>query len=214
MSVIAEQQRIPVRELKGHGMAAPHIVVLAGPNGAGKTTSSRALLAETLGINTFVNADVIAQGLSGFDTDSVAVEAGRVMLRRLHELAKSRVDFAFETTLAARSYVRWLSEQQRAGYRVELFFFWLATPELAIARVAHRVQNGGHSIPTETIRRRYDRSICNLFRLYLPIVDAWTVYDNTGIDEPQLLAGGLHDGATTVYHELAWEKIRQQAKGD
>jgi predicted ABC-type ATPase len=194
-------------------MTSPRIIVLAGPNGAGKSTSSRALLAETLKIPTFVNADTIAQGLSGFAPEAVAIESGRIMLERLQELAAERTDFAFETTLAARSYVRWLTKQQQSGYRVELFYFWLASPELAIARVAHRVQNGGHSIPVETIRRRYHRSVQNLLHLYLPIVHEWTIYNNSREDEAQLVARGLHDGVTTVYDTDVWEMIKKQADG-
>jgi predicted ABC-type ATPase len=117
---------------------APTVVVLAGPNGAGKTTAARTLLAETLHLMTFVNADAIAQGLSGFHPESMAIEAGRIMLQRLHTLAEQRASFAFETTLAGRSYARWLKSLQGTGYMVHLVYFWLATPDLAVARVAER----------------------------------------------------------------------------
>src|SRR5262245_50857903 len=112
---------------------SPVVVVLAGPNGAGKTTASRTLLADTLNLMTFVNADVIAQGLAGFDPDSAAVEAGRIMLERLHKLAEQRADFAFETTLAARSLAGWLKGLRETGYTVHLVYFWLESAELAVA---------------------------------------------------------------------------------
>src|SRR5947209_16204911 len=105
----------------------PTVIVLAGPNGAGKTTSARTLLAETLGLMTFVNADVIAQGLAGFDPEKMALEAGRITLQRLHTLAEQRADFAFETTLAGRSYARWLELWRQAGYTVHLVYFWLSS---------------------------------------------------------------------------------------
>src|SRR5437764_12678661 len=117
------------------GETAPSVIVLAGPNGAGKTTASRTVLAETLRVTTYVNADVIAQGLAGFDPDSAAVEASRIMLERLYKLAAQRADFAFETTLAGRSYAGWLKQLREMGYTVHLFYFWLASADLAVARV-------------------------------------------------------------------------------
>src|SRR4051794_29638502 len=122
--------------------AAPVCIVLGGPNGAGKSTASRALLAETLRVMTFINADVIAQGLSGFKPESVAAEAGRIMLQRLHDLSARRADFAFETTLAGKTLAVWLRELRREGYAVHLVYFWLASADLAIARVAERVRAG------------------------------------------------------------------------
>src|SRR5947209_8423764 len=156
----------------------PTLVVLAGPNGAGKTTSARTLLAETLQLMTFVNADVIAQGLSGFNPESMAMEAGRIMLERLHALAEQRASFAFETTLAGRSYARWLRSLRVTGYVVHLVYFWLASPDLAVARVAERVSQGGHNIPEATIRQRYRRSVQNFFQLFRPVVHTWKVFDN------------------------------------
>src|SRR3954471_1327464 len=139
--------------------ASPSVILLAGPNGAGKTTASRTLLADTLGVLTFVNADVIAQGLAGFDPDSAAFEASRIMLERLHGLANRRESFAFETTLAARSYAPWLDELRRSGYEVRLYYFWLHSADLAVARVRLRVSQGGHDVPEATVRQRYRRSL-------------------------------------------------------
>src|SRR4051812_32364430 len=127
-------------------MAEPRVLILAGPNGAGKTSAARSLLADTLGMMTFVNADAIAVGLSAFDPESVAFTAGRVMLDRIRELAAAKLDFAFETTLSARTYISWLRQMQADGYRLMLFYVWLEDADLAISRVAIRVSQGGHSI--------------------------------------------------------------------
>ena len=126
---------------------SPTVTVLAGPNGSGKTTTSAHLLRDYFDVVEFVNADTIAQGLSAFSVESVALAAGRIMLARLRELAALRVSFAFETTLAARTFAPWLRQLQANGYHFHLFFLWLPTPDLAISRVASRVQQGGHSIP-------------------------------------------------------------------
>jgi predicted ABC-type ATPase len=136
----------------------PNVIVIAGPNGAGKSTLAPALLRDTFGILEYVNADTIAEGLSAFAPLDASFDAGRVMLGRLHDLAEVEKDFAFETTLASRTYARWLSElKETSGYRVSVIFLWLRDVELAIARVAARVELGGHSIPEETIRRRFER---------------------------------------------------------
>ncbi|HJT78325.1 MAG TPA: zeta toxin family protein [Gemmataceae bacterium] len=189
---------------------SPRAIVLAGPNGAGKTTAARTLLAETLSVMAFVNADAIAQGLSGFDTDSAAVEASRIMLERLHKLADQRADFAFETTLAARSYAGWLARLRETGYVVHLYYFWLATPDLAVARVAQRVSSGGHDIPEVTICQRYWRSLRNFFTLYRPVADVWQVYDNTQVSQSQLVASGDNTGKETVLNQAAWERMQKE----
>lgn len=137
---------------------APTCIVLAGINGAGKTSASRAILAEALRLMTFVNADTIAMGLSGFNPNSTAFEAGRIMLERLHKLADQRESFAFETTLAGRMYADWLKRLRESGYKVYLFYFRLKSAELAIERVANRVHAGGHHVPDATIRQRFSRS--------------------------------------------------------
>jgi predicted ABC-type ATPase len=197
------------------GGAAEHgpcVIVLAGPNGAGKSTSARTLLAESLGLMTFVNADVIAQGLAGFDPDSAALEASRIMLERLRALAAQRADFAFETTLAARSYAAWLAELREGGYRVDLVYFWLASADLAVARVTERVRSGGHAVPEATVRQRYVRSVRNCFTLYLPLADGWRVYDNTAAEGPQLIAQGGGPGAEIVCNDTAWRRLKEQAQ--
>src|SRR5215468_9808336 len=132
----------------------PNVVILGGPNGAGKSTVARAMIADELGLTEFVNADSIAQGLSGFAPDRVAFSAGRIMLERLHELARERASFAFETTLASRSFAPFVRSLQADGYRFHLVYVWLRNPALCIQHVRARVRRGGHSVPAETIRRR------------------------------------------------------------
>jgi predicted ABC-type ATPase len=128
------------------GVVMPKVVVIAGPNGAGKSTAAPAVLRDALLVNEFVNADTIAAGLSAFCPEAVAVTAGRVMLERIRKLARDRQDFAFETTLASRTFAPWLRKLQSQGYRFHLVYLWLPTVELAVARVAERVRRGGHAV--------------------------------------------------------------------
>jgi predicted ABC-type ATPase len=188
----------------------PRAVVLAGINGAGKTTASRSLLADTFKLLTFVNADVIARGLSGFDVEAAAYEASRVMLERLRALAADRTDFAFETTLAGRTYASWLRDLTASGYSAHMFYIWVRDAEFAVARVAARVQAGGHHVPADTIRQRYVRSIRNLFDLYMPLMTTWKVYDNTH-DDYRLVAEGGAGWSGFVYDAATWDAIRKGA---
>jgi predicted ABC-type ATPase len=158
---------------------APTVAVLAGINGAGKTTASRHIIQDVLRIPVFVNADAIARGLNAFDVESEAAKAGRVMLEHLRELAARGRSFAFETTLAGRAYAPWLASLRPLGYDVQLFYYWLESPHLAISRVAERVRAGGHHVPDDTVRRRYHLSVQNFFRLYRPLAEHWRVYDNS-----------------------------------
>ena len=185
----------------------PQIVILAGPNGAGKTTASVPLLRDQLGMFEFVNADAIAAGLSPFDPASVAMQAGRLMLQRLDELADAGRDFALETTLATRTYRPWLLRRMADGYAVTLFFFWLPSPDLAIKRVASRVRVGGHAIEDAVVRRRYTRGLVNFFTLYRPIVSDWAFYDNTLIGGPKPIAESNADGLVTVHNADLWRTI-------
>jgi len=184
----------------------PEVVVLAGPNGAGKTTSSERLLADTLAVMTFVNADAIARGLAGFAPDSAAVEASRIMLERLRGLAQQKVSFAFETTLAARSYAALLRQWKAAGYSVRIYYFWLASVDLAVARVAERVRSGGHSVPDVTIRQRYERSMRNFFSMYRVLADTWRWYDNTMPGLPRLIAESDVKGEQ-VFDPETWQQV-------
>lgn len=188
----------------------PLFVVIAGPNGAGKTTASGSLLRDYIGIRHYVNADIIAQGLSGFAGDLAAIKAGEIMLERLHELANARENFAFETTLASRSIAAMAKRWIAAGYRFDLIFITLASPELAFARVQARVQAGGHMVPRETVLRRYQRGLLNFFSLYQPIADTWKVYTNSEGIQPSLIASGSKDGPTHVADADIWQFLEKQ----
>ena len=155
------------------------LYIIAGCNGAGKTTASFTILPEVLHCKEFINADEIAKGLSPFQPESVAMQAGRIMLARMDELLQKGETFAFETTLATKSYKQKIEWAQANGYEVTLLFFWLDSPNMAKKRVAQRVAEGGHSIPSETIERRYHNGIVNLFAIYIDMVDICYIFDNS-----------------------------------
>lgn len=189
---------------------APQIIVLGGPNGAGKSTAARGVLGELLKLGEFVNADTIASGLAGFAPERTAFAAGRIMLDRLHELARAGQDFAFETTMASRTFVPWLRDLRKHGYEVNVVFMWLRTPELAIRRVKRRVREGGHNVPMDVVRRRYRRGIVNFLENYLPLADQWRVYDNSATGLPRLVARGGHRASTVVSHPATWRRIMKE----
>ncbi len=190
-------------------MSNPQLVVIGGPNGAGKSTAAPHLLRDTLDVAEFVNADAIASGLSEFHPESAALQAGRVMLRRLRQLASDRTDFAFESTLASRSLALWIRHLKFDGYVFRLAFLWLPGPEVAFARVAARVRAGGHNVPESTIRRRYYSGLGNFFKLYRPIADDWRFYDNTEISGPRLIALGRSTAAIEVRNVNLWTHIEE-----
>jgi predicted ABC-type ATPase len=165
------------------------ILILAGPNGAGKTTFAREFLTDEANCPTFLNADIMAAELSPEHPELVAVVAARFMLQRIREEVAEGRSFAFETTLANRSYARWIREWQAAGYHVSLWFLTLPSAEAALKRVAQRVLQGGHHIPDEVVRRRFVAGKANFHELYAPLVDAWLLYDNSETD-PVLLDWG------------------------
>ncbi|MET4143135.1 zeta toxin family protein [Pedobacter sp. UYP1] len=186
----------------------PDLYIISGCNGSGKTTASHTILPEILNCMEFVNADNIAHGLSPFNPESVALESGRIMLKRIRELMVARVDFAFETTLSTRSYVSLVKQAQQAGYKVSLLYFWLGSPELAIARVAKRVSKGGHHIPADVIRRRYYRGIYNLYKLYMPVCNQWTLIANMDLS-PQVIAKYDSSGKMILNRDT-WDAIIQK----
>lgn len=169
------------------------IIVIAGPNGAGKTTFARQYLPVEASCPVFVNADLIAAGLSPFQPEAAAFESGRLMLKQIAQHVARGDNFAFETTLSGKAYARLIPEWQAKGYAVELIFLALDDAETAVARVAERVKHGGHNIPAQTIRRRFAAGIRNLTAVYQPLVDGWTIYDNSG-PLPVLLAQGKNHG--------------------
>lgn len=192
--------------------ASPRVVVFGGPNGGGKSTHADAILA-SLRIETFVNADFIARGLSGRHTDTVAFEAGRIMLRRLRQLADAQQDFAFESTLSSRSVAPFLRRLKARGYRVALYYFSLSSPQLAVRRVKLRVGLGGHDVPPEVVRRRFGRSIDNFFSLYAPLADEWTLFDNSTPPQAHAVASWVGNRKTVMKPET-WHKLQKLRPSD
>lgn len=188
----------------------PNLYIIAGCNGAGKTTASYTVLPEMLNCNEFVNADEIAKGISPFQAEKAAIDAGKIMLTRIQELIKLQVDFSFETTLSAIHFIKLIKEAQKKGYFVTLVFFWLNSVDLAIQRVKIRVSEGGHNIPEETIRRRYKTGITNLVNKYISICDYWIIVNNS--EGPfSLIAEGLKDTEVEIKDHNIWNKIKSQA---
>ncbi len=167
--------------------ANPTVYVIAGPNGAGKTTFATDYLPAFVRCREFLNADLIASGLSPFAPETQNLRAGRLLLERIHELADKRADFGFETTLSGRNYLKLLGDMKQVGYQVLLFFLWLPDVDLAVNRVAVRVRQGGHDVPIDDIRRRYFAGMQNLFQLYRPVLDRWWLYNASRLP-PELIA--------------------------
>lgn len=191
----------------------PHVIIIAGPNGAGKSTTAPAILNCALGVTEFVNADTIAQGLSAFNPEKAAFHAGRIMLDRLQQLANDKENFAFETTLASKTFAHWLKMLKTDGYTFHLFYLWLPSTDLAIARVAERVSMGGHNVPDVTIRRRYHSGLKNFFQLYRPIADTWRIYDNSLPGEPHLISSGENDTIEKITDVTLWESLKREYHG-
>ena len=192
-------------------MADKHLYIISGPNGAGKTTASYTVLPKILQCKEFVNADEIARGLSPFNPESVAIEAGRLMLKRISELLQRNESFSIETTLSTRSYFRLVEKAHSQGYDVTLLFFWLKSPQQAIERVAERVAKGGHDIPKDIIVRRYWEGLDNLFKIYMPIVDTWILVNNG--ETPRLIvATGGKDQTTIIKDNKHFKTIEEYVK--
>lgn len=183
------------------------LYIIAGCNGAGKTTASFTILPEILDCKEFVNADEIAKGLSPFQPEKVSFEAGRIMLERINGLLETKENFAFETTLATKSYRSKIYLAKEKGYNVTLLFFWLQNVNLAIERVKTRVLEGGHTIETEVIVRRYRRGIQNLFEIYLPIADEVMIFDNSE-GKYDLIAEKVFDSEINVLHETKFNQLK------
>ena len=161
-------------------MSAPRCIIIAGPNGAGKTTFAREFLPKDAGVVHFVNADLLAAGLSPLKPQLATLNAGRLFLGELDRLARARQDFAFESTLSGLTYVSRLKRWKAAGYRIEIVFLRLASVQLALRRIAARVKQGGHDVPRADVLRRFGRGWKNFETAYKPLADVWTVYDNSG----------------------------------
>lgn len=186
----------------------PNLYIIGGANGAGKTTVSMSLL-PNLECYEDVNADAIAAGLSPFNPEIMAIEAGRLMIQRLRSLSNSGIDFAFETTLAARTFAPFINDCRVKGYTINLMYFWLQSADLAVERVARRIASGGHSIPEEVIRRRYERGRRNLFSLYLPLCDGWMIYDNSS-SFSKLVAERIINQQPRIYEKETWRRISEE----
>jgi len=184
----------------------PKVYLIAGCNGAGKTTASLTLLPEMLECKEFVNADNIAAGISPFQPDKVAIEAGRLMLKRINDLIDMKIDFAIETTLSSRNYISKINEFQKKEYEVVLIYFWLNTPVLAIERIKERVKKGGHFIPDEIVNRRYYRGINNLLKYFIPLSDYWLIYDNSS-QNAVMVADGIKNIEINIINDEIWHKI-------
>lgn len=188
-------------------MENKNLYIIAGCNGAGKTTASYTILPEIIECNEFVNADEIAKGLSPFQPEKVAFEAGRIMIHRINDLINENESFGFETTLATKSYKNKIINAQKLGYNVTLLFFWLNNVDLAIERVKTRVKEGGHNIPEKVIKRRYVNGIKNLFGIYLPIVDGVLIYDNS-YGKHELIAHKMGVSELEVVDENKFKQLK------
>jgi predicted ABC-type ATPase len=165
----------------------PNVYIIAGPNGAGKTTFARKFLPSYAHCTNFVNADLIAEGVSPLLPEAVAFRAGRLMLSEIELRARRGEDFGFETTLSGRTQLNVIHDLKQRGYAVHLFFLWVPTVRLALSRIRGRVLTGGHDVPEPTVRRRFERSISNFFQPYRDLADSWTLFDNSG-DWPEIIA--------------------------
>jgi len=185
----------------------PQLYMIGGPNGAGKTTVSMTLLPELLNCHEYVNADTIAAALSPFAPETIAIQAGRLMLQRIHQLADQGKDFAFETTISSRSFAPFLKQCQQRGYKIILLYVWLEDDKLAVARVHERVQNGGHSIPDHVVLRRYKRSIDNFLNIYALLANRWLLYDNS-FNLPKIIAQKDFNQSHQIIDQIAWNKFK------
>lgn len=182
-----------------------HLYIISGCNGAGKTTASFTILPEILNCREFVNADEIARGISPFKPESVAIQAGKIMLNRIDELLLQNADFAIETTLTTKSYLNTIKKAKASGYQVTLLFFWLNDVELAIERVKMRVSEGGHDIPEDVIRRRYKKGMQNL-QQFTNVADYWIII-NSSDSELQFIAEGNLTDEITIFEKNTWLKF-------
>ena len=186
----------------------PNVYIIAGCNGAGKTTASYTVLPEMLQCHEFVNVDELAKGLSPFNPDKAAIEAGRLMLMKMNKLVDQNADFAFETTLSPKSYVNLVKRAKEAGYHVILLYFWLNSVDLAIERVRTRVLEGGHDVAQQVIRRRYKTGLQNLFERYIPICNYWMIFDNSNL-KAELVAEGYSGSEPIIKNNFIFGQLKQ-----
>ena len=186
----------------------PNCYIIAGSNGAGKSTFATKFLPGYAGCVNFINPDLIARGLSPFVPEAAMAKAGRLVLEQIAESARVRADFAFETTLSGRSYARVLQRLRTDGYRLHMFYLWIPSAELALSRIRDRTESGGHDVPAADVRRRFGRTVTNLFRLYRPLVDLLQVFDNS-LQTPRLIF--MDDaGKTTVFDDMLYQQMLRE----
>jgi predicted ABC-type ATPase len=187
----------------------PTLYIIAGPNGVGKTTfADRYLPDEAIQVE-FVNADLIARGLSPYDPESASIEAGRIALKRIRELISNRIGFTWETTMSGKTAVVWLRQAREAGYVLKAYFLWVRNPETTIRRIRQRVIEGGHAISEDVSRRRFFKTIQNFFTIYRPVVNSWKLFQNE-LPGPRLLAVEKH-GRLVVRDPEQFAQIQREA---
>lgn len=194
-------------------MKTKNIYIVAGPNGAGKTTFATKFLPNYAKCPNFVNADLIARGLSPFLPRNAAIKAGKLVLQQIDDYARQGVDFGFETTLSGKLYVKLFKALKTKGYNLHLFFLWIPNTRLALARIRNRVAEGGHNIPAQDVRRRFARSISNFFKLYQPLLDSWMLFDNSST-VPRLIVKYADGEKFIVCRELFQKIIKQANKNE
>jgi len=189
----------------------PKFYIIAGPNGAGKTTFARKFLPDYVKCLEFINADLIAGGLSPFVPERAAIRAGRIMVEQIQSLSAQRRNFGFETTLSDKTYVKLFEELKEKGYRIHLFFLWIASPDLGIERIVERVRQGGHYIPDAVVRRRFAKGLTNFVKLYRPILDSWFIFDNS-MATPKLIAFEKSGKREILDHEVFSRIFKSEEK--
>ena len=205
-------RRLMVEGCVNNTEANPRLYIIAGPNGVGKTTFARVFLPRFAECKQFVNADLIAGGLSPFSPESAAFRAGRLMLEQIRMLADRRYDFGFETTLAGRSYLNLLCEMKEQGYSIHLFFLWVQDVQVALGRIAERVIQGGHHVPEDVVRRRFQRGLQNLSCHYRAVLDSWIVFDNTGTAPQEIVAA--RNGEMQIIDDVLYAKLCEVIDGN
>lgn len=191
-------------------MVSKNLYIIAGPNGSGKTTFARKFLPKYCTL--FINADLIAQGLSPFSPVVAAMKAGRLVLKEIDEMSGKGINFAFETTLSGRTYLSLLKRLKNKGYRIHIFFLWIPNSGLAVERIKGRVKKGGHDVPAADVRRRFRRSIDNFFKVYELLLDTWMLYDNSGA-EPVLVAEKIGDQLSVKDEDLYTKISKENGNG-
>src|SRR3989338_7598405 len=186
-------------------MKKPNLYIIAGPNGSGKTTFATKFLPKYAKCPYFINADLIAKGISPFAPEIVPIKAGKILLHEIKELVSKKKSFGFETTLSGITYLSFFKIAKKKGYKIHIFFLWIPSAGLALERIKERVAKGGHHIPAHDVRRRFTRSIHNFFAVYSPLVDSWYLFDNSNI-KPHLIAKKEH-GKVVVYDEATFKII-------